>query len=538
MALEDHKKQGKKFIPPAKHLIDFTEVDFIDRIFPEIIWIAFVLDYFGTREGIRIASEFIAKAQTCLDSDGFTACSMISCFSKFTEQQQKSLIESLDSELLLEPVRQSIERFVRVFPRSNPFLFLLGNEPSPPSENDLERAKDILARNFNRWEFDAVVTQSVVLYAQAISGKLYYSSNVKLPDLEAIFKDFKSEEAKHASAHVRMATTQLCVMSKSPARLEWAKYFWNRGQELEVVESGVVPPEIPQENGAIHPVEMFALKYEQVATVALNAIWNAMPKDVYESVSAEVIGALLSRQCHLSLKLARNPDFWEWNVGPVILRSMTDCYITLAWILEDLPLRAKQYVSYGLGQQKLIIEHYKEQIEKGTGRDRELMEGMVEKYEAWINKQHFSFLQEVNVGSWSGKTTRDMARECGCSDLYKFAYAQYSSCAHNMWSHLGRFNCVPSDNPLHKYFRVPVWQDMWGEPSVFINSAKYLEKAFRAVCRRFDIRLDIVMPHDWAIDHMGVLQQDLQKYYESDTRATGSATADNSNGDKNAGSDD
>jgi hypothetical protein len=343
----------------------------------------------------------------------------------------------------------------------------------------------------------------------------HYSDKVKPPDLNSIFEDFESPAAKHASAHIRIATTQLCMMSRDSAGSDWAKYFWNRGLELEVLKTEIVSPEIPNKDQTAHPVHSFAVEYEKVAVDALNTIWDAMPKDVYESVSAEVIGALLSRQCHLSLKLARNPDFWEWNVGPVLLRSMTDCYITLAWILEDLPLRAKQYVSYGLGQQKLVIEHYKEQIEKEEGQDRKLMEGMVESLEAWVDNQHFSFLQEVDVGSWSGKTTRDMANECGCSDLYKFAYTPYSSCAHNMWNHLGRFNCIPSENPLHKYFRVPAWQDMWGEPSVFINSAKYLDKAYMAVCRKFDIKLDVPMPYDWAVENMEVLQRELQKHYEA-----------------------
>jgi len=144
---------------------------------------------------------------------------------------------------------------------------------------------------------------------------------------------------------------------------------------------------------------------------------------------------------------------------------------------------------------------------------------MVDEKERWLNSQHFSLLQEVDVGSWSGISTREMAQECDCVDLYRFAYTPYSTCAHNVWNHVGKFNCAPSGNPLHKYIREPVFLEMSGEPSVFLNSAKYLQKAYIKVCETYAIEPNIQMPYDWAYEHIERMQYEQQSVFETEAES-------------------
>jgi hypothetical protein len=59
-------------------------------------------------------------------------------------------------------------------------------------------------------------------------------------------------------------------------------------------------------------------------------------------------------------------------------------------------------------------------------------EELVEVLEAWINRQRWSFLTDVNLGSWSGISTRKMAEEAGCLDFYNYVYAPFSACTHSM----------------------------------------------------------------------------------------------------------
>ena len=140
--------------------------------------------------------------------------------------------------------------------------------------------------------------------------------------------------------------------------------------------------------------------------------------------------------------------------------------------------RARQYIEHGLGQAVLELEHRKKRLESAKEDAKEDMMQVIRAYESWINTQRWSFLVEVNVGAWSGKTTREMAEESGILDFYNYVYTPFSQCAHNTWYHVGRYNSGPSESPLTRQLWMPRIvespSDVWNLNLV----AKYLDKSF------------------------------------------------------------
>jgi len=114
---------------------------------------------------------------------------------------------------------------------------------------------------------------------------------------------------------------------------------------------------------------------------------------------------------------------------------MADVYITLAWILKAPDERARKFILYGLGQEKLQLEHRKTQIADRKPTPEEQL--MIDASKAWINSQRFTFLTEVNLGSWSGLPTREMADQAGCLDFYNYVYMPFSARAHSSNSNFG-----------------------------------------------------------------------------------------------------
>jgi hypothetical protein len=162
------------------------------------------------------------------------------------------------------------------------------------------------------------------------------------------------------------------------------------------------------------------------------------PLDLGERESHEVAGALLARQVTLAMQLASCPEIWNGHIAPILLRAMADVYITLAWVLKDPVDRSRKFIHYGLGQEKLQLEHRRAELDA-----REPLEGeqeYLESIESWINSQRWTFLTEVNLGSWSGVSTRAMAEEAGCLDFYNYVYTPFSACAHSMWHHIAHYN--------------------------------------------------------------------------------------------------
>lgn len=218
----------------------------------------------------------------------------------------------------------------------------------------------------------------------------------------------------------------------------------------------------------------------------LAARWRQWRLDLTKPELHEVVGALVARQVTFATQIARSPGIWNPHIAPLLLRSMTDAYITLAWILKNQVERSQKFVLHGLGQQKLTLEHRKASL-AAEGRDP-AEDPEVKAYEAWLNAQRFDFLTEVNIGSWSDMPVRDMAEEADCLDLYRYAYIPFSATTHNMWHHISRLNLQVCENPLHRYHKVPVDPDFDPDPDYLYRAAKYVEKSFRLFDQTFSIQ--------------------------------------------------
>ena len=90
--------------------------------------------------------------------------------------------------------------------------------------------------------------------------------------------------------------------------------------------------------------------------------WKHWSIDLARGEVHEVIGALLARQVTLATQPAQSPAIWNGHIAPLILRAMADVYIALAWVLKEPDARARKFVLYGLGQEKLQLEHRKTQL--------------------------------------------------------------------------------------------------------------------------------------------------------------------------------
>lgn len=232
--------------------------------------------------------------------------------------------------------------------------------------------------------------------------------------------------------------------------------------------------------------------YIERATAELFDRLNSWPQAAAEVELHEVVGALAARQAQLTFELACSPGMWNPHVAPLFLRAMCDVYITTAWILEADPRkRAREFILHGLGQIKLELEHRKA---NPTPTENELQ--FIDALEEFAQRQRHLFLTEVNVGSWSGKSTRAMAEESGCLDFYNYVYTPFSACVHSTWQHVSRFNLEPCGNPLHRLHNIPVVQHfLHPAPQDLWLAAKYLDKLFHLL----DAKLTLNCTADSAI---------------------------------------
>ena len=221
--------------------------------------------------------------------------------------------------------------------------------------------------------------------------------------------------------------------------------------------------------------------------------WAAWASNHENRHEHEVVGALLARQATLASELASNPPIWNAHLAPLILRSMVENCITIAWILRNPADRAKRFIAYGLGQENLLLEQAKAQLRESGSDPAE--DPVLESWESWINSQRFTFLTEVNVGSL-GPNLREMADEAGMLDLHRNDFARWSGSAHNMWHHIVGFNLQQCRNPLHGVHRVPVIDKLAPNPVWLKQAAKYVDLALKS----FDETTGFVSSHPGAVE--------------------------------------
>lgn len=504
--LSGHTQVGKKFYPPAAQF-GWTEVHYIERILPEIAWLGYFLERFGTERGLHVVENFLRICYSTKSSGSkFFFCS---AFCSLAADDWTSIRKACKAEGIFLEVLDALTPYVRCYPNNNPLqnVFEEKADVKKPSASDVERARAVISQLFDRRSQTASVVQSIVPKIEIAIGKFHVPQDYPFVDFDSIITAFGSEHTDSLCSHVRMHVNSSFMMYESQIGAAWARYFWNRGKDLAPVHADNVEEQDAFER--MHPMVKFGIDYEQYAWGVVDAIWEKFPVDIFESEFAEVIGALLARQCNLAVKVARNPDLWDYHAGPLFLRSMTDVYITVAWILNDPLVRARQFIQYGLGQEKLHVERLKAAIdEEEPDEADELREG-IKAREAWIDGQHYSFLQHVDVGSWSGISTRKMAEEADCLDLYHFAYGGWSNATHSTWNHVGQFDVFPSSEPLHKHIWQPANLPHGFHADVVIKATKYFDKLAVHLVEEFKIEMTVPRPNEWLWPRLGQLQQEV-----------------------------
>ncbi len=222
----------------------------------------------------------------------------------------------------------------------------------------------------------------------------------------------------------------------------------------------------------------------------LNMRWDKWQIDMGKIELHEVAGALLARQVTLATQLASAPPIWNGHTAPLILRSMVDNYINLAWILQkDSLKRSKKFIEHGLGQQKLIIEHRKQELTKSKIKNID-DDPFIKASENWINSQRYTFLTTVDIGQWADMDTRKMAEEANSLDLYRYVYTPFSSCVHSKWNHVSVYNLKECRNPLHRFHKSPIDPDFPTDFDYLYRAAKYVEKIFTLFDKKFKLKVN------------------------------------------------
>jgi hypothetical protein len=222
--LKDHKRIGKRFVPPLMQL-GMEEVNYINQLLPEIIWMGLVFDRIDYRAGINLCEQTAKLAHEIYANEKHTNFALCSSFLGLEDRQREELVSRLQHQTLLEPIQLYLAPLILLYDNF-PMSFLGVTQAKIDKETLIKRIKGGIQRYMDKYEKPGLILQSTTIYIRGITGGLLLNKDIEAPDLNSIIDNPESEAAKRAAGFVR-STVLMEIMS-----------FWNQGLQIDACEFG------------------------------------------------------------------------------------------------------------------------------------------------------------------------------------------------------------------------------------------------------------------------------------------------------------
>ncbi len=488
--LQDHLRQGKRFVPPMLPFFEginrgAPEIDWIRWALPELLWIGLLADRFGPHDAAATTEALISAAAKAASPE---LNQRTFCLASDYRDLEGAVRDTITRELaddVRRRISEALAPFVKFYP-AFPMAWLVGRGSLETASAGME-ALDVIASCvqglFDRRGRKAMFVQTTAFYGFVQSGRIKFSTSCPPPDINVILEQPDSDEGKKAAAFVR-ASLNGTVMPLATGS-EWSKVFWKHGRSLTACR---IPTwETPAfDRATVTAAALVGAKFRQEAMREVADLAEAFPSDLAAPRRPEVLLGLLQRQAEMASDLAALPFLSTFPWGEMALRAMCETLIRLSWFAKrDSADDYDWFVDYGLGQEKLHIEHLKRLLEENPERpDHSFVETEIKDRGRWLDVQRYGFLQAVDVGSGTNdKDLRKMAEDAGCADERALIFQPFSAVVHGHWNCLERENLVPCGSPLHGVHRLPAASPRPLRPEMTASAVRMYADCYEIVAR-------------------------------------------------------
>lgn len=474
--LGDHKQFGKKFLPPLGQIPNLKPFHWLGDMMPELVWVALVLDSHGPNKSVSICRTLADVVSETKKPNPIRFFAFQSDYRDVQGDEARTIVARLREAGTLEDLRRALWPLVSLYPTSS-LAFLYDDwrqRQTSTTEHNFAVLKRVVGDQIFRRGKPAMITQGVALAIMLSSGKLMVPRGSGIEKLQEIVHYPDTEDSRFVGSMIR---SLLNTVPAAYAEFEttWCAEFWRQGYAISVCEqrraTRLVESEGEEAVSLDDVLDAGAAVRKELVELCEDTQRKAQP-DLADPTPSEVVSGLISRQVRLASAIIQQPSLWALDLGPISLRCMVDTHITLAWLTKcGKPEDFASFIEYGLGQEKLLLEHLRAREKNGeTFWDQEGVE-------AWLEDQILPQVLPVNVGAWNSRDTRKMAQEADCADVYSLGYTPFSSVLHPMWNSLAKFNLTYCLNPLHRHHKIPTFDEPPLTPTVAIEAIRIVNES-------------------------------------------------------------
>ena len=231
-ALADHKRVGKKFIPPfIAELGPLREIRWVNDLVPELLWLALLSDRHGLKTGTDLARRLALAAIDARGAKPKGWFALTSTYAELDTSEQQAVVANLEENGAAQQIREALWPLLTFYPEC-PLSFLF-TEPPQAGDDSLEKFKDVLASIFGRRDIPGTFAQATAVYIAFVSDILKVFRDLALANFPAIEEFPNTEESQRVASSVRSVVSMSYGHFKTDQSAVWISYFWKRGLELD-----------------------------------------------------------------------------------------------------------------------------------------------------------------------------------------------------------------------------------------------------------------------------------------------------------------
>ena len=476
--LSQHKKVGTMLKGPLSAL-NFQQINWERDYLPEFLWIGALADKFGVEEFHHHYNAFLDALDKIWSESSIVPIGILSDFALVSNDRRESFVEE-NRRLVVELFHSPIGRAFAFYPKC-PCRWLVPDDLLEEGEH-LDRERElgylrslVLKLYPGKDEFTAQI-RAVPLNRFFKHKKICFSSDLEVVNYLPKYPHGCSDNEKTMVESVARSVINMAIEQREDLKEnEWAKHFWQHNYDLAVCRQA------SREVTGAHPVDPHKGKKIQdvlfsnakTAREHLQDLRTKVHPDLYEPKRDEVLFGLLARVTRLYCLFCEDINLWARDVGAIFLRCLADtaitfCYLVIRGNLNDF----SRFIEYGEGQQKLMMLHLQD-----NHPDEKSLEGLSVDEWSQIHEGFFPELLDIELGHWTKKDSRKLAKEIGMEGLYRLVYTPASNDLHGSWLSLKYSNLIHCKEALHRFHRIPTYT----EPPFFINMAEVARKLYEAV---------------------------------------------------------
>lgn len=486
--LPDHVQRRRVFLPPIAATGALQLGDWVRDDLPDLLWPILELDARGERsfrQYVEWMKDVHADLQGQADPLFLADCldGRLTGLERLADEvpSAASIVRSRAKKhgLLSERVAGALASYPY-----RPAEWLVRRSVEPPSVADVETVQRAMHAVIEDGHREALV-KCLQTWSAAIAGVLRTDATfIKLlkfyPD-DSGTRD-AADSAIRAAWGARKALDAVQLNERAISGARWARVFWGansmttrclRGREVKpneeetTVRSGNDEQEArncdPEgnsslEEGAEPPLTEMPEAGAHLRRLALDLVASYVeatetaPRSLYDREMYEVHAGLVGRAGREVITALGYPDVWSVEHGAHVGRTLTEITIYLGWMATQDRDIYHRYQDYGAGKAKLYAQILQEVSEEV--RNEEFDAGIEELRRFSHNDSGIDVRIVDTSDTFSGKSIRKMAEECGLLDLYRRTYYLASGVAHSEWWSVEMHATEQCLNVLHGGHRI------------------------------------------------------------------------------------